>query len=240
MKTINKPISRQDITTGEIFHVLNRGVDKRNIFLDDQDYFRFIHDLFEFNDTSPACNLGHRFSQNQIIDLRNRYIKERPRKLIVEILAFCIMPNHFHLLMRQKKDGGLTKFMRKLGVGYANYFNKKYQRTGTLFQGRYRAVSVTENAHFVHIPYYIHFNPLDLIMPEWRTGKIENHQKAIEFLESYRWSSHLDYIGKKNLPSITQRAFLLKIFGGYENYRKGVKNWLIEMSLGKIKKITLE
>jgi len=234
MKTIN----RRDITTGEIFHILNRGVDKRNIFLDDHDYFRFIHNLFEFNDPSPVFNLGYFLNRNQSIDLRSRYVKRR--KLIVEILAFCLMPNHFHLLIRQKEDGGITKFMRKLGIGYAKYFNQKYQRIGALFQGRYKAVPVSRGSHFIHLPYYIHFNPLDLIMPEWRMGKIKNYKKAVKFLESYRWSSHLDYIGKKNFPSVTQREFLLKIFGGVENYRKVVKNWLKEIDLVEIKRLTLE
>ena len=234
MKTIN----RRDITTGKIFHILNRGVDKRNIFLDDHDYFRFIHNLFEFNDPSPVFNLGYFLNRNQSIDLRSRYVKRR--KLIVEILAFCLMPNHFHLLIRQKEDGGITKFMRKLGIGYAKYFNQKYQRIGALFQGRYKAVPVSRGSHFIHLPYYIHFNPLDLIMPEWRMGKIKNYKKAVKFLEFYRWSSHLDYIGKKNFPSVTQREFLLKIFRGPENYRKEVKNWLKEMDLAEIRRLILE
>ncbi|PIP17249.1 MAG: hypothetical protein COX44_00925 [Candidatus Portnoybacteria bacterium CG23_combo_of_CG06-09_8_20_14_all_37_13] len=150
------------------------------------------------------------------------------------------MPNHFHLLLRQRMEGGITKFMRKLGIGYANYFNQKYERTGTLFQGRYKAVLVNREVHFIHLPYYIHFNPLDLLMLDWRTRKIKNYKKAVKFLESYRWSSHLDYIGKKNFPSVTQREFLLKIFGGVENYRKVVKNWLKEIDLVEIKRLTLE
>jgi len=77
-------------------------------------------------------------------------------------------------------------------------------------------------------------------MQGWRTGEIKNYQKAIKFLESYRWSSYLDYIGKKNFPSVTQREFLLKIFGGAENCRKTVKNWLKEMKLAEIKGLTLE
>jgi len=230
----------RNLVIGEIFHVLNRGVDKRKIFLDDRDYLRFIHDLFEFNDVNPALNIGRYLNGSQLNDLRNQSISRTPRKLIVEILAFCLMPNHFHLLLRQRMEGGITKFMRKLGIGYANYFNQKYERTGTLFQGRYKAVLVNREVHFIHLPYYIHFNPLDLLMLDWRTRKIKNYKKAVKFLESYRWSSHLDYIGKKNFPSVTQREFLLKIFGGVENYRKVVKNWLKEIDLVEIKRLTLE
>ena len=240
MNATNKRIiNRRGIITGEIFHILNRGVDQRNIFLDDEDYYRFIHNLFEFNDTSPALNLGYFLSRNQSIDFRNQYDK-KPRKLIVEMLAFCLMPNHFHLLVRQKGEGGVTKFMRKLGVGYANYFNQKYERTGALFQGKYKAVLVNQESHFIHLPYYIHLNPLDLIMPEWRLGEIKNYRKAIEFLKTYRWSSHLDYINKKNFPSITQREFLLRIFGGSKNYMKMIKKWLKEMSLTTMRELSLE
>ena len=117
----------RNLVIGEIFHVLNRGVDKRKIFLDDRDYLRFIHDLFEFNDVNPALNIGRYLNGSQLNDLRNQSISRTPRKLIVEILAFCLMPNHFHLLLRQRVDGGITKFMRKLGIGYANYFNQKYE-----------------------------------------------------------------------------------------------------------------
>jgi len=226
-------------TTEGIFHVLNRGVDSRNIFLDEKDYFRFIHNLFEFNDPSPVFNLSYYLNRLQSIDFVNQYIK-KPRKLIVEILAFCLMPNHFHLLLRQREEGGLTKFMRKIGVGYANYFNQKYQRSGALFQGRFKLILVKEETHFIHLPYYIHFNPLDLKMPDWRKGEIENYQNAIKFLESYRWSSHLDYLSKKNFPSVTQREFLLKIFGGSENYKRGIENWLKEMNLVKMKQLLLE
>ena len=130
--------------------------------------------------------------------------------------------------------------MQKFGTGYTMYFNKKQERTGSLFQGSYKAVPVSREVHFIHLPYYIHFNPLDLIMPEWREEKIKNYQKAIKFLEAYRWSSHLDYIGKKNFPSVTQREFLLKIFSGSENYREKVKNWLKEMDLVKMKNLILE
>ncbi len=232
-------MNRRNLVTGEIFHILNRGVDKRDIFLDDQDYTRFIHDLFEFNDVEAVLNLNRSFNGGQLMDLRNPSIR-KPRKFIVEILAFCLMPNHFHLMLRQKEDGGITKFMRRLGIGYANYFNQKYERTGTLFQGRFKSILVTEENHFIHLPYYIHFNPLDLTESDWRTGKINDYQKAMSFLNSYRWSSHLDYIGQKNFPSVTQREFLLKVFNSSEDYKKGVANWLKEMDLRGIKQMILE
>ena len=159
---------REYIEPGKIYHVCNRGVDKRKIFLDDKDYLRGIHDLFEFNDEAPAFNASYFFNKKPAtpsIDTGNRYIRE-PRKPLVEILAFCLMPNHFHLLLRPQTENGLALFLRKFSGGYARYFNQKYQRSGTLFQSRYKLVPVNQESHLIHLPFYIHLNPLDLLAPE--------------------------------------------------------------------------
>lgn len=221
---------REKIIAGNIYHVLNRGVDKRKIFLNEEDYFRFVHDLFEFNDTKPVNNVFYSF-RHKNNDVGHHYIEtaqknKKPRKLLVKILAFSLMPNHYHLLLQPKFDDGVFRFMKKLNGGYAKYFNEKYERTGTLFEGRYKSITIDTDSHFIHIPYYIHFNPLDLVMPEWRRGKVRGYKKAMKFLENYRWSSFPDYIGKKNFPSVTQRDFLLQFFGGEANYENKTINWL--------------
>ena len=228
-----------------IYHIYNRGVEKRNVFLDKQDHFRFVHDLFEFNDEAPAINIYYKLPQLQSyeVELRkigNKIEERQPRNLLVEILSFCLMPNHFHLLIKQKVDGGVIQFMQKLGTGYTNYFNKKYKRVGSLFQGRFKAVLVEEEAHFIHLPYYIHLNPLDLKFPEWRNKEIRNYKEVMKFLENYRWSSFLDYLGKKNFPSVTQREFLNEFFGGLKQYKKDITKWLKEIDLEEIKEIILE
>lgn len=222
----------------EIRHTLNRGVDKRVIFLDDQDKFRFVHDLFEFNDEEWVNTTFYRF--NKFNDIASRNIKRRPRKLLVDIHAFCLMPNHYHLLLSPRIEGGIPLFMKKLNMGYAKYFNEKYDRSGALFEGRYKSVLVTKEAHFIHLPYYIHFNPLDLEMPGWRDGEIKNYKAAIGFLENYRWSSHLDYLGKKNFPSVTNRELLLEFFGGHKEYRKRIEEWLHDIDLELVSAIALE
>lgn len=229
---------RPDIVAGQIYHVLSRGVDKRKIFLDKEDYFRFIHDLFEFNDEEPANNAVYSFRKSK--DFVNPYIGRKPRKKIVKILAFCLMPNHYHLLLVPELDTAMTQFMRKLNIGYANYFNEKYDRAGTLFEGRYKCIPVTDESHFVHLPYYIHLNPLDLITPEWRERKITTYGKAMKFLESYRWSSHLDYTGIKNFPSVTDREFLLRTFGSSENYKKAINRWLKDLDFSSLGEVALE
>src|SRR3989344_4798418 len=197
--------------TGEIYHIYNRGVEKRSTFLDDKDRFRFIHDLFEFNDEAPVKNLTYYIGRNKSKEVGLH--KRLPRKLLIELLAFCVMPNHF---------------------------NQKYSRVGSLFQGKYKLIQLTEESHFIHLPYYIHFNPLDLKTPEWREGKLKDPTTAIKFLGEYRWSSHLDYLGKKNFPSVTQRDFLLEFFGGTKGYEDKIKNWLKDLGFDSINELALE
>ena len=226
---------RPPFVNDQIYHVYNRGVEKRDIFMDDKDRFRFIHDLFEFNDKAPATNIYYKLSRLQSYEIRSR-----KRRTLVEILAFCLMKNHFHLLLRQRVDGGITNFMQKLGVGYTMSFNKKYKRVGSLFQGRFKAILVERDEHLLYLPFYIHLNPLDQIAPEWREREIKNAKQAMKFLESYRWSSFPDYIGIKNFPSITQRDFLLKFFEGPDQYRKDTIEWLTTLNLEPINDLLLE
>lgn len=232
-------MKKVEFVEDEIYHICSRGVDKRTIFLDDKDRFRFIHDLYEFNDEELATNLYYKKPHLQSYEIRSHKIKYE-RKTIVEILAFVLMPNHYHLLLKQLGDGSISEFMRRLGIGYAMYFNQKYQRTGTLFEGRFRRVLVEKEAHFIHLPFYIHANPLDLKFPEWREKKIRNYKMAMSFLENYRWSSFPDYIGKKNFPSVTQREFLTECIGKPKAYKITTLTLLKEMDLGTIQKVALE
>lgn len=228
-------MQRPQFVDGEIYHIYNRGVEKRDVFLNQKDYFRFTHDLFEFNDTAPAQNIFYKLPFLQSYEVRLRKKQE-----LVEILAFCLMPNHFHLLLRQKNERGVTEFMRKVGTGYTNYFNKKYERVGPLFQGKFKAILVNREAHFIYLPFYIHLNPLDLIAPQWRKSKIKNLKKAVQFLQTYRWSSYLDYIGKRNFPSVTQRDFISNFFGGPRQYQQETINWLKTLDFEKIDDFLLE
>ncbi|MCR4328017.1 MAG: transposase [Patescibacteria group bacterium] len=236
-------MTRKKPSTGEIYHLYNRGVEKRNIFLTDSDYFRFIHDLFEFNDREAVLNLTYHIKNAREVGtmpLTPRKIERQPRKLLVELMSFCLMPNHFHLLVRQKVDNGISLFMQKLGTGYTVYFNKIYKRVGSLFQGTYKTKLVKDESHLLHLPYYIHTNPLDLVMPEWREKEIKDYKRAFRFLESYRWSSFPDYIGKRNFPSVTQRNFLLQMSGNEENYKREFAAWLKNMNLESLEPFTLE
>lgn len=232
-------MKKPNFINGGIYHIYNRGVEKRDIFGDDRDKKRFLHNLFEFNDINPVINFNYHFGKSQSIEVRPRYF-EKPRKLLVEIWAFCLMKNHYHLLLKQVADGGVVSFMQKMGTGYTMYFNKKYERVGPLFQGGFKAVGVENNAQIMYLPHYIHLNPLDFYAPAWKEKKIKNHKEAIQFLENYKWSSFLDYIGKKNWPSITRRDFILNLFDGATGYKTEITQYLKELELDTIKDLVLE
>ncbi|MEK7086494.1 MAG: transposase [Patescibacteria group bacterium] len=202
----------------ELWHVLNRGVDGRSIFMEDLDYVRFVHNLYEFNDASPANpNLGYHLKS---MDIVSPYIEKRKREQLVEIHGWCLMKNHYHLLISELVEGGMSLFLRKLNVGYAKSFNEKYKRAGTLFQGRTKKILIERDAHFNYILHYIHLNPLDYLLgaQRWRErdhAGITNAKEALRHLEQYRWSSYLDYAGTKNFPSILTTSFFRGAFGDY-------------------------
>ena len=218
----------------ELYHVLNRGVEKRKIFMNDSDHMRFAHDLYEFNDTAPAPEfIKYRELRSPDIDTR------REREKIIDIHGWCLMGNHYHLLLSERVDGGLTRFIRKLNIGYAMYFNEKYKRSGTLFQGRTKRIRITSDPHFLHILHYIHLNPLDFLKGAglWRTLEIENAKNALEHLEAYRWSSYLDYCGKKNFPSVITKELFGDVF---RNYKKTIASYLKDIDLSEVKPFLLE
>jgi putative transposase len=195
---------------GNIYHVYNRGVEKRDVFLNEGDYFRFVHHLYELNDSKPVRNVQY-FLNHKTGDVEARKLYgTQERDVLVEILVFTLMHNHFHLMLRQAQDNGIVRFMQKLGTGYTMYFNKKYERVGGLFQGRFKACHIVEESHLIHLPHYIHTNPL----PLGNSGV-----NPVRYLENYKWSSFPDYVGIRNFPRVTKRSFLLDIFGGEEKYR---------------------
>ena len=218
----NKP----SIQTGEFYHVYNRGVEKRDVFCARVDYIRFIHDLFEFNDTRPAPEFARRYDPaNYVGRLTSHTSHIRPGKKIVEVAAFCLMKNHYHLLIRPLVDGGLSSFMLKLGTGYTNAFNAKNARVGSLFQGPYKAKHVDRDEYLQYLICYIHLNPLKFLQKLDKNRKI-NFVRTWEALNKYRWSSHLDYLGEDNFGSVIEKKFILELFGKTVGYKEFVREWM--------------
>ena len=221
---------------GEVYHLILRGVDGRVIFQDENDHFRGIFSLYEFNNSNPVdigkrrlirANLKKKSGPLGSPDFLKKIeeVEATRRDMLVEILAFCFMPIHIHLLVRQLKNDGISKFMNKFG-GYAHYFNQKYERKGHLFQDRFQSVHIKDDEQLKTAFVYIHTNPVSLVEPGWKEKGIKNLEEVINFIENYKWSSYADYIGGKNFPSLTSRDFLLEVMEGVEGCRKFVNGWL--------------
>lgn len=208
----------------EFYHTYNRGVEKREIFLDKKDYFRAIHDLYEFNDADAVLNVKQRTIKNGGPTSINR----KPRKILIDLFCWCLMPNHYHFFSRPRTQNGIPKFHQKFGTGFTGYFNLRYTRNGVLFQGGYKKVLVINDAQAGHLVCYIHSNPLELWKPNWKEKGLKRSEiyDALEFLKSYRYSSHLDSLGIKNFPSLINNEFLEKFFGSPSNYEKYFIDWL--------------
>lgn len=206
----------------ELWHALNHSIEGRDLFLDTQDYARFVHNLYEFNDANPVdSNHSRLIDSDRMMGFVNPSSKHS-RKLIVEIHGWILMKNHYHLLLSERVEGGISLFLRKINVGYANYFNERYARKGTLFQSRTKKVLIEQEPHFLYILHYLHLNPLDYLegAKDWRIrskGGIKNTRDALIYLDSYRWSSYLDYIGRKNFPSILTTSLFKDALGDYHD-----------------------
>ena len=166
------------LTTNEIYHIFNRGVNKGDIFFLDRDYKRFLQTALHYKTKTS------KFSYETISNISNDPVSLRPvgveKPPRVQIFAYCLMPNHFHFLIKQLVDGGITSFLRQLSNSYSHYVNIKHKRICPLIQGRFKNILIESQEQFLHVSRYIHLNPLvtDLI-PD---------------LKDYSWSSYLAYI----------------------------------------------
>ncbi len=149
------------------------------------------------------------------------------------------MKNHYHLLLSEIEEGGITKFLMKLNVGYAKYFNKRYKRSGTLFQSRTKKVLISQDAHFLHILNYIHLNPLDYNrnLRNWREYKISFASKAIAYLDKYKWSSYHNYCNDGGFPNITFTELFKDVF---KDYPQQLREYLSSIEIEEIKPYLLE
>lgn len=142
---------------GEFYHVYNRGVDKRKMFLDEYDYSRFLQGMDEFNVLEPIGSI-----------YENSFLLNRPqlgsrasklaKKRLVDFVAYCVNPNHYHFILRQNAERGIEKFMHRIGTGYTKYFNHKNQRSGALFQGKFKAIHINSNEYLLHLSAYVNLN----------------------------------------------------------------------------------
>ncbi len=179
------------------YHVYNRGVEKRQIFLDEQDYSVFAHLLKRYLGDQPEK------------DSSGREYKRLTDE--VELIAFCLMANHFHLLLYQIEPEATTKLLRAVSTSYTRYFNKKYERVGGLFQGTFKAKQIGDEAYLQHISRYIHLNPGDYLGWEWSS------------LPAYLGYTRIDWIHPERLVDIAQPGQYLRFIEDYNSYEESLE-----------------
>ncbi len=220
-------IRKTPILNGEYYHVYNRGNNKNRIFLSDEDYLRFVKLLYLCNSTK---NINFR---TDIIEKKISAWDFERGDTLVSIGAWVLMPNHFHIYItnsRSKASGGddnsIVIFLQKLGTAYAKYFNAKHKRTGSLFEGKFKSIHVKDDIQSKYLFSYIHLNPIKLVQSNWKENGIKNLRKALDFLNSYRWSSFHCFKGKKlpenSVINIKDFPDYFKIIGSFD---KEILDW---------------
>jgi putative transposase len=177
--------------------------------MDDRDRLRFVHELYEANSTRPVRNLWYALrTRGTYSDLGGHY--ERSRERLVDVHAWCLMGNHYHLLLSECVEGGLSKFLMKFNVGYTKYFNERHERSGVLFQGKTKRVLIETERQFLYILPYIHLNPLDFLKgaAAWRAQCPANPSAALAWVRNYRWSSLRNYEGETGFADILEGSDL--------------------------------
>ncbi len=211
----------------EYYHIYNRGNSKQKIFLDKKDYDRFLKLVFLCN-SQKNINFRDLFKYNDDVFAFDR------GDTLVDIGAYCLMSNHFHLLIREKADGNITLFMQKLATAYVMYFNKKYDRTGSLFEGKFKSQHINSDRYLKYIFSYIHLNPIKIIDSKWKEMGVQDKNKAYDFCSQYEYSSLVSF----NKDKMAKYAIILnvtvfpKYFTNSKEYELEIFEWL-DFSLGK-------
>ena len=188
-----------NFSNGELYHLYNRGTDKRKIFLDKRDYERFLFGVRRCNSSRKKIkNSARDFNpskSNGVCEVEN----------LVKIHAYCLMPNHYHLIVEQLSDNGISKFLQKSMTGYTMFFNTRHKRSGVLFQGKTKSRLIDSDRYLMWLKSYIALNPLDLCEPGWKEKGVKNETIACNFLEEYEWRSDFNYSEfKKYLVNVRQ------------------------------------
>jgi REP element-mobilizing transposase RayT len=215
----------KNLVPNEYYHIYNRGNGKNVIFHDNEDYYRFIKLLYLCN-SEKKINFRDLIIKNKI----DAFDFERSTP-IVSILAWVLMPNHFHIILisnvshATEENQLITEFMHKVSTSYVMYFNKKYKRTGSLFEGHFKSKHIGEENYFNYIFAYVHLNPIKLIQSDWKEHGIKNEQQALDYITNFQYSSFIDYFGKSRKES----KILTKEFAPdylHINHAKDIFNWI--------------
>lgn len=204
---------------GEFYHLYNRGVDKRTVFVNKEDHDRFQAYLYILNDDSND-RFGKNFTSKNRVEL---YSQARIDPLVA-IGAYCLMPNHFHILATPLVENGISKFMHKLQTAYTMYFNEKMERSGSLFQGTFKATHVDDDEYLRYLYAYIHLNPAKLLTDDWHAASAQELQQLGSKILAYPYSSAGEYnLGKFVISNPEPYP---KYFPKTKNIRAHLEFWL--------------
>ena len=201
------------LVTGSFYHIYNRGVAKQEIFKDERDYSHFLLCLSHYLEQEPVQKLSYLLRQPKA----GKTLSLAVDMPLVRVHAYCLMPNHFHLLLEQIEENGISLFMNRIGIGFTKFFNKRYDRSGALFGGTFKAKVVNDDSYLFHLSRYIHLNPVSLLTKSDNTN-------PVDYLSDYYWSSYNDYAGRRTFPFIT-KELIQSEFRDSEEYIKFMKNW---------------
>lgn len=212
-----------EFSVGEYYHLYNRGTDKRKIFTNANEHLRFLVLMYLCNGDIKV-DIGDHLRQGLAL---SEIFQIDKGKELVSIGCYCLMPNHFHILIREKTEGGISLFMQKLQTAYTMFFNKKNDRSGSLFQGTFKAKHITKDIYLKYIFAYINLNPIKLVDPEWRENGIKNLAKSEKFLGEYKYSSYLDLIGIKRVENrILNTSEFPEYFNSELEFKDFIREWL--------------
>lgn len=217
------------LISGEIYHVFNRGVASQPIFLQKRDYQRFLDTVFYYQNKNIPIRYSKflTFSRSERDKIFDDLVKGKD--FIVDIICFCLIPNHFHLLVKQIDDGGISKFVGNLSNSYTRYFNTKNKRPGPLLQGKFKAVRIETDEQLLHVSRYIHLNPYTSFIV-----------KNIEALTHYPYSSLGEYL-KLHDNKIVNKDLILTHFKTFKLFKEFIFNQAeYQKQLGIIKHLILE
>lgn len=217
------------LVTNHYYHVYNRGINKQPIFFGIKDYKRAFEVLqfYSFAFQKIRFSKFLLLSKEERSKLWEKFRRESEK--LVDIISFCFMPNHLHLLLEQKKDGGVSKFMASFQNSYTRYFNTRHNRIGPILQGQFKAIRVEDENQLIHLSRYIHLNPYSSFVV-----------KHVKDLDDYLWSSFPEYLGKIKTP-ICNKDIILSDFKDPEQYQKFVFDQAdYQKELEKIKHLILE
>ena len=182
---------------GEHYHIYSRGVEKRKVFLNHKDYQRFVALLYIMNQNA-SFRMDNFLQKNNSL---GKIFEEKREKPLVSILGYCLMPNHFHLILYEHTENGISKFMGKLLTAYSMYFNIKYEHSGPLFTHPFRSEHINNEPQYMYIFSYVHLNPLSMFYKSWKEFGVKNKKAAEEFLSNYQYSSYLDFLKEERAES---------------------------------------